>query len=114
MIDINTIDKIYLYPGSTDLRKGYNKLAYLVEEIDKDDHLHKLFLFCNRKEKQIKIYERDATGVWVYLKKLDESRFGWPSNMADAMNINKEQLTRLMLGLKVIKNPNSKTFNDVF
>lgn len=114
MIDFNTIDKIYLYPGSTDLRKGLNKLSYLASEIDEDDHLHKLYIFCNRKEQLIKIYEKDETGVWIYLKKLDESRFGWPANMKEAMNINKEQLTWLMLGLKVIKNPNAPTFKDTF
>ena len=49
MIDLETIDKVYLYPGSTDLRKGMNALSYLVGELEKEDHLHKLFLFCNRK-----------------------------------------------------------------
>ena len=108
MIDLETIDKVYLYPGSTDLRKGMNALSYLVGELEKEDHLHKLFLFCNRKEKMIKIYEKDETGTWVYLKRLDESRYGWPKDLKEAMNINKEQLTWLLLGLKVIKNPNKK------
>lgn len=27
MIDIETIDKIYLYPGSTDLRKGMQAIG---------------------------------------------------------------------------------------
>lgn len=70
MIDLETIDKVYLYPGSTDLRKGMNALSYLVGELEKEDHLHKLFLFCNRKEKMIKIYEKDETGNWMYLNRL--------------------------------------------
>lgn len=115
MIDIDSIDKIYLYPGSTDLRKGMNSLSYLTDELEKDtDHLHKLFLFCNKKQKLIKIYEKDETGTWIYVKRLDESRYGWPSTITEAMNINKEQLTWLMLGLKVIKNPFDKKYSDIF
>lgn len=108
MIDLENLDKVYLYPESTDLRKGINALSYLVGELEKDDHLHKLFLFCNRKEKIIKIYEKDETGTWIYIKRLDDSRYGWPKDIKEAMNINKEQLSWLMQGLKVIKNPNKK------
>lgn len=114
MIDLDTVDKIYLYPGSTDLRKGINGLSYLVGELNKEDHMHKLFLFCNRKEKMIKIYEKDATGTWIYLKRLDESKYGWPKNSKEAMNINKEQLTWLLLGLKVIKNPYENMQKDIY
>lgn len=38
MIDLETVDKVYLYPGSTDLRKGMNALSYLVGELEKEDH----------------------------------------------------------------------------
>lgn len=113
MIDLENLDKVYLYPGSTDLRKGINALSYLVGELEKDDHLHKLFLFCNRKEKIIKIYEKDETGTWVYIKRLDDSRYGWPKDIKEAMNINKEQLSWLMQGLKVIKNPNKKVMKTL-
>ena len=37
MIDLETIDKVYLYPGSTDLRKGMNALSYLVGELEKEE-----------------------------------------------------------------------------
>ena len=36
MIDLETIDKVYLYPGSTDLRKGMNALSDLVGEEPKE------------------------------------------------------------------------------
>lgn len=102
MIDLSTVDHIYLYPGSTDLRKGRVTLRYLAKEIAKDDEQHKLFLFCNRSNKLIKIYEKDATGVWVYIRSLDESRFGWPNNIEEAKEINKSQIEWLLRGLKFI------------
>lgn len=102
MIDLSRIDHIFLYPGSTDLRKGRCALMHMSMEIAKDDSLHKLFLFCNKKQKLIKIYEKDDTGVWVYIRSLDESRFGWPQDINEAKEINKSQLEWLMKGLKYI------------
>ena len=46
MVDLSTVDHIFLYPGVTDLRKGRVTLRHMACEIAKDDHLHKLFLFC--------------------------------------------------------------------
>ena len=103
MIDLSTIDHIFLYPGNTDLRKGRVALRHMAYEIQKDDQEHKLFLFCNREQKLIKIYEKDTTGVWVYIRSLDESRFGWPKNINEAKQINKSQVEWLLRGLKYIK-----------
>lgn len=40
-------------------------------------------------------------------------RQGWPKDMQEAMKINKEQLTWLLLGLKAIKNPHEKAHKDL-
>ena len=103
MIDLSSIDHIFLYPGHTDLRKGRISLTHMAYEIQKNDHQHKLFLFCNKAEKLIKIYEKDETGVWVYIRSLDESKFGWPKDLKEAKEINRSQIERLMKGLKYIK-----------
>lgn len=101
MIDLENVDHIYLYPGSTDLRKGRHSLSYLASRISNDDGLHEIFLFCNRKNELIKIYEKDETGVWVYIRSLDETRFPWPKNIKEACKINKAQLNWLLNGLKL-------------
>ena len=36
MIDLENIDHIYLFPGSTDLRKGRNGLSVLAAKIQKN------------------------------------------------------------------------------
>lgn len=100
MIDLEDIDHIYLYPGSTDLRKGRYSLSLLAKKINNNDGLHELFLFCNRSNQLIKIYEKDSTGVWVYIRSLDETRFPWPNNIKEACKINKVQINWLLRGLK--------------
>ena len=103
MIDLESIDHIYLFPGTTDLRKGRYSLSLLAERIKTDNKEHELFLFCNRKNELIKIYEKDETGVWVYIRSLDETRFPWPNNVKEACKINKAQLNWLLKGLKLEK-----------
>lgn len=103
MIDLESIDHIYLFPGTTDLRKGRNSLSLLAERIKTDNKEHELFLFCNRKNELIKVYEKDETGVWVYIRSLDETRFPWPRSCEEAKMINKAQLSFLLKGLKFEK-----------
>ena len=103
MIDLESIDHIYLFPGTTDLRKGRYSLSLLAERIKTDSKEHELFLFCNRKNELIKVYEKDETGVWVYIRSLDETRFPWPSSCEEAKMINKAQLSFLLKGLKFEK-----------
>ena len=103
MIDLESIDHIYLFPGTTDLRKGRHSLSLLAERIKTDNKEHELFLFCNRKNELIKVYEKDETGVWVYIRSLDETRFPWPRSCEEAKMINKAQLSFLLKGLKFEK-----------
>lgn len=100
MIDLESIDHIYLFPGSTDLRKGRHSLGLLARRIHSGDGSHELFLFCNRKNELIKIYEKDSTGVWVYIRSLDETRFPWPNSVAEACEINKAQINWLLKGIE--------------
>ena len=74
MIDLESIDHIYLFPGNTDLRKGRHSLGLFAKRIYAGDGLHELFLFCNRKNGLIKIYEKDFTGVWVYIHATNNKR----------------------------------------
>jgi hypothetical protein len=114
MIDLENIDHIYLYPGCTDLRKGRKSLGHMALELAKEDKEHKLFIFCNRESKLIKIYEKDETGVWVYIRSLDESRFGWPKNMKEALEINRSQVEWLLKGLKFISYKKQEKNIDYF
>lgn len=108
MIDLSSVDHIFLYPGATDLRKGRIALSHMSLEISKNDNKHKLFIFCNRANKLIKIYEKDETGVWIYIRALDESKFGWPNTINEAKEINKSQIERLLKGLKYINFTDNK------
>ncbi len=60
MLNLDSIDKVYLAFGVTDLRKSINGLTMIVENELKLDPFEKvLFIFSNRQMNRIKILHFD-------------------------------------------------------
>jgi IS66 Orf2 like protein len=58
--------RIYLAPGATDMRKGFNGLYGLVRDQLLCDPLSgHLFLFSNSQRNRLKVLFWDTTGLWV-------------------------------------------------
>jgi transposase len=87
MINIDNIKEIYLSLGYTDMRKQADGLLVVVKSICKDiDLMNKLFMFCNKEKNKLKILEVDYDGIWVYYKRLNDSKFRWPKNGNDKID----------------------------
>ena len=55
MIKLNNLGQVYIVCGKTDLRKGIDGLAALVQEqFDLDPFSGKVFLFCGGKQDRFK------------------------------------------------------------
>jgi transposase len=77
---VGAATRIYLAPGATDMRKGFNGLYGLVRDQLLCDPLSgHLFLFANAQRNRLKVLFWDTTGLWVCAKKLEEGRFHWPT-----------------------------------
>ena len=71
--------KIHVALGVTDMRKGLDGLAMLVQGTLKQDPFSgHLFLFRGRKADLLKIVFWDGTGLCLFTKRLEQSRFFWP------------------------------------
>lgn len=104
MIDLSNIEGIYLYCGTTDMRKGINGLVGLTQEIiEKKDMAHRLFIFCGKDKRNLKILEMDYDGYWLYQKRLVTGKFKWPKSSEDSIVIEKRQLQWLLEGLSIIQ-----------
>lgn len=102
MIDLTKIESIFVYTGYTDLRLGVNSLASLINEYGKDSELsNKLFIFCSKTKRNIKIVEWNCDGYRLYQKKLNEGKFQWPKNKDGTILIEKRQLLWLLDGLSL-------------
>jgi transposase len=71
--------KVHLALGVTDMRKGMDGLATLVQEtLKKDPFSGHLFAFRGRRANMIKILFWDGTGLCMFTKRIDRGYFVWP------------------------------------
>lgn len=99
IIDLKKV-KIYIKPGSTDMRKQINGLSHLVEEEMKQSLFSgSLFLFSNKRNDRLKILYWDRTGFCLWLKRLEKEKFPWPDNQKEAREITYDQLEMLLTGI---------------
>lgn len=74
MIDLSKIERIYIYPGLTDMRLGIFGLRNKILETSELE-MNSLYLFCSMSKNQIKIIEVTNTSTWLYQNKLIHGKF---------------------------------------
>ena len=80
MIAFSPGAKVWLAGGATDMRKGMNGLALLVQQgLGRDPHAGELFCFRGRRGSLMKVLWHDGVGMSLYVKRLDHGRFIWPT-----------------------------------
>ena len=94
--------KVHLAFGYTDMRKGIDGLAMLVQGVLRQDPFSgHLFVFRGRKANLIKIVFWDGTGLCLFTKRLEQGVFLWPSNVepGGTLALSSEQLSMLIEGI---------------
>lgn len=98
-----TPKKIYVACGYTDLRRGIDGLAGLVQEQFQlnvfDDAL---FLFCGRRTDRIKGLYWDKNGFLLLYKRLERGSFRWPRTTQEALQITEQQYEWLCNGFELV------------
>lgn len=92
--------RVYAYPEPVDLRNGYDGLFGLVKQgLGRDPLSGDLFLFVNARRKGCKVLVWDGTGLCIFQKRLERSRF------AALWRDDKETLTGLGLFASLTRSP---------
>ena len=100
--DFTKAEHLYIATGFTDMRKGLEGLALLVEKrFGLDPFSNSLFLFCGRKTDRLKALYYDTDGFILLTKRLDSGRYQWPRNGQEAAELTLQQYRWLMDGLSV-------------
>ena len=100
MIAIPGNVRVWLATGHTDMRKGYQSLALLVQEtLKRDPHSGHLFVFRGRRGDLLKILWHDGQGQCLFSKRLERGRFLWPSPADGTVAISPAQLGYLLSGI---------------
>jgi transposase len=80
MIPVQAGVQVWLATGHTDMRKGFDGLALLVQEtLKRNPHNGHLFVFRGRRGGLIKVLWHDGQGMCLFAKRLERGRFVWPS-----------------------------------
>jgi transposase len=113
IIDISQY-RIFLRPGATDLRKGINGLSLQIQnDMLNDPFAKRLFLFCNRQHKLLKIIYWDRNGFCLWQKRLEKYRFPWPDTEETAREIRFEELQMLLDGIDFFRAHQKLSYNRV-
>jgi len=79
MLNVPGQVKIFLCLAPTDLRKSFDSLAALVQEVLHEDPLSgHLFVFRSKRGNRLKLLYWDTDGFALWYKRLEEGRFGFP------------------------------------
>ena len=80
MIAVPAGVQVWLATGHTDMRKGFDGLALVVQEtLKRNPHNGHLFVFRGRRGGLIKVLWHDGQGMCLFAKRLERGRFIWPS-----------------------------------
>jgi transposase len=93
---------VHLAPGFTDLRRGLDGLAVMVEQIlERDPFSGHMFAFRGRRADMIKILYWDGTGLCLFVKRLEDGYFPWPmtAGQNSTVQVTSAQLSMLIEGL---------------
>lgn len=95
--------KIYIACGYSDLRKGIDGLAGMIQQQFKLDPFRPniLFLFCGRKTDRIKCLLWEGDGFLLLYKRLETGKFQWPRNGDEVKAITPRQYKWLMEGISI-------------
>jgi len=106
--------RIFLRPGTTDLRKAVNGLSAIVQEDMKQNPFSgSVYLFCNNERKLLKAVYWDKTGFWLSQKRLEKNRFPWPHDDNEARELTASELHMLLAGIDFFKAHKEVVFKKV-
>lgn len=101
--DISKVEGIYLACGYTDLRRGIDGLAQMVQlQFQLEPCSNKLFLFCGRRRDRIKALLWEGDGFVLLYKRLENGGgFQWPRNQQELRQLSWQEFRWLLEGLAV-------------
>ena len=92
--------RVWVAAGVTDMRKGFDGLAALVQlHLGQDAFSGQLFAFRGRRGDLVKVLSWDGQGLCLYAKRMEKGRFVWPQAKDGAVSLTAAQLSMLLEGI---------------
>lgn len=95
-------ERVFIACGYTDLRRGIDGLAGIVQrKFQLDPFTSTMFLFCGRRRDRIKALLWEGDGFLLLYKRLESGSFQWPRTGDEARELTPQQYRWLMEGLSI-------------
>jgi transposase len=92
--------QVWLAAGATDLRKGFDGLAALVQiQLAEDPFSGQLYVFRGCRGDRVKILWWSGDGLCLFAKRLERGRFVWPRATSGTVSLTAAQLSMLLEGI---------------
>lgn len=100
MIPLPTTTRIFLACGATDMRKGFDGLAVMVQQVlEQSPHSGALFAFRGKRGDLVKLLWYDGQGLCLFAKRMDRGKFIWPGTKTGSVAMTPAQLSMLLEGI---------------
>ncbi len=100
MIAVPSGARIWLAAGFTDMRRGMDGLASLVQAaLQANPFCGHVFLFRGKRGDLVKIMWWSGDGMNLYAKRLEKGRFIWPQAESGSVHLSAAQLSMLLEGI---------------
>ena len=92
--------RIWIAAGVTDMRRGFDGLAALVQtQLQADPFSGQIFVFRGRRGDLVKLLWWDGDGLCLFAKRLERGRFIWPQASEGSVHLSGAQLSMLLEGI---------------
>ena len=100
MIALPARTQVWLAAGITDMRKGMDGLAALVQTaLTENPFSGHVFVFRGRRGDLVKLLWFDGDGLCLFAKRLERGRFVWPQADSGSVSLSAAQLSMLLEGI---------------
>jgi transposase len=100
MISLPTGTRIWVAAGVTDMRRGFDGLAALVQTtLAENPFAGHVFVFRGKRGDLVKLLWWSGDGMNLYAKRLERGRFVWPQATTGAVHLTYAQLSMLLEGI---------------
>lgn len=100
MIGLPLGTRVWLAAGVTDMRKGMDGLAALVQTtLAENPFSGHVFAFRGKRGDLLKLLWWSGDGMNLYVKRLERGRFVWPQAVSGTVHLTSAQLSMLIEGI---------------
>ena len=100
MIGLPAGTRVWLVAGVTDMRKGFDGLAAMVQTaLAANPFCGHVFVFRGRRGDLVKVLWFDGQGLMLLAKRLEHGRFVWPKADSGGVVLTPAQLSMLLEGI---------------